>query len=114
LEKFVEHMGKSKDLYAELKEIVPKEDARFVLPNAAETRIIVSMNARSLYNFFERRLCTRAQWEIRALAEKMLEEVKKAAPLLFEGIGPICNRLGYCPEKETCGRHPLKKDALKS
>ncbi|MFH1696802.1 MAG: FAD-dependent thymidylate synthase [Candidatus Diapherotrites archaeon] len=113
-EKFLEHMKKSNELYAELvKEGIPKEDARFVLPNAAETRIIVTMNARSLMNFFERRLCTRAQWEIRVLAQEMLKEVQKVAPLLFRGTGPICERLGYCPEGKSCGRFPVKAEALK-
>ena len=113
LEKYESFMQQSHELYSELLKTAPKEDARFVLPNAAESRIIVTMNARSLYNFFERRLCTRAQWEIRALANKMLQEVKKVAPLLFESTDAICERLGYCPEKETCGRYPLKKDVVK-
>lgn len=111
--KFEEFMENSRNFYAELSENIPKEDARFVLPNAAETRIIITMNTRSLYNFFEHRLCTRAQWEIRTLAEAMLNEVKKVAPLLFDHIGPICDRLGYCPEQKTCGRKPLKKDVIK-
>ncbi|MFH1256274.1 MAG: FAD-dependent thymidylate synthase [Candidatus Diapherotrites archaeon] len=111
--KFEEFMEEASSLYDELAAAAPKEDARFILPNAAETKIIVTMNTRSLYNFFERRCCTRAQWEIRVLANKMLEEAKKAAPLLFEDAGAICERLGYCPEHETCGRYPLKHDALK-
>ncbi len=114
LEKFLKSMDDCKNLYSELVSLgIPKEDARFVLPNACETKIIVTMNTRSLYNFFDRRLCTRAQWEIRLLANAMLKECQKAAPLLFKNAGPICDRLGYCPEKESCGRHPLKKDALK-
>ena len=111
--KFEEFMKQSSELYDEMAAVAPKEDARFVLPNAAETKIIMTMNTRSLYNFFERRCCTRAQWEIRILANKMLDEAKKAAPLLFENAGAICERLGYCPEHETCGRYPLKEDALK-
>lgn len=111
--KFEEFMENSRNFYAELSENIPKEDARFVLPNAAETRIIITMNTRSLYNFFEHRLCTRAQWEIRTLANEMLAEVKNVAPLLFDHIGPICDRLGYCPEQKTCGRKPLKKDVIK-
>ena len=110
--KFEEFMDSASELYGEFAEKVPKEDARFLLPNAAESKIIVTMNARSLFNFFERRTCTRAQWEIRILASKMLEEVKKISPLLFADAGAICERLGYCPEHQTCGRYPLKEEVL--
>jgi thymidylate synthase (FAD) len=83
---------------------VPAEDARFVLPNAAATRIIVTMNARELRHFFRVRCCLRAQWEIRELAERMLGLARAAAPVLFEGCGPACVA-GACPEgKMTCGR----------
>jgi thymidylate synthase (FAD) len=79
------------------------EDARYVFPNAAHSKIIVTMNARSLMNFFEHRLCNRAQWEIRDLAMKMLKEVKKVSPLIFKHAGPPCIN-GPCPEgKLTCG-----------
>lgn len=82
------------------------EDARYVLPNACETKIVVTMNARSLLHFFEERLCQRAQWEIRRVAEMMLERVREVAPALFAGAGPKCVRLGYCPEgKLGCGRY---------
>jgi len=80
------------------------EDARFVLPNACTTKMIVTMNARSLYNFFAHRCCSRAQWEIRDLAEKMLRLVREVAPTLFEHSGPPCLR-GACPEgKMSCGK----------
>ena len=83
---------------------VPAEDARFVLPNAAATRLIVTMNARELRHFFAMRCCLRAQWEIRELAERMLGLARAAAPVLFEGCGPTCVA-GACPEgKLTCGR----------
>ena len=83
---------------------VEKEDARFVLPNAAETRMILTMNARELMHFFHLRCCTRAQWEIRALAWAMLGLARKAAPALFEDAGPSC-LAGPCPEgKMTCGK----------
>lgn len=82
---------------------VPEEDARYILPNACCTNIVVTMNARELRHFFGERLCTRAQWEIRGLAEKMLDEVKKVAPVLFEDVGPQCKQLGYCPEAKGCG-----------
>jgi len=86
-----------------------QEDARFVLPNAAETKIVISMNARELRHFFEVRCCNRAQWEIRALAWWMRDLVKDLAPNLFEGTGPGCVS-GKCPEdKMTCGK-PYPKD----
>lgn len=77
---------------------IPKEDARFILPNAARTNIIVTMNARELRHFFNLRCCVRAQWEIREVATEMLKQVKQAAPALFENAGPSCVKLGYCPE----------------
>lgn len=83
---------------------VPAEDARYVFPNAAETKIVVTMNARELRHFFNLRLCLRAQWEIRALAEAMLGEALKAAPLIFNGSGPSCIS-GPCPEGDmACGK----------
>ena len=92
---------KQADVSAEKKAI---EDARYVLPNACETKMIVTMNARSLMNFFNLRCCNRAQWEIREVAQMMLSEVKKAAPLLFANAGPSCVS-GICSEgKMTCGK----------
>lgn len=80
-----------------------KEDARFILPNAAPTQLIMTMNARELFHFFSLRCCNRAQWEIRALAYVMLAHVKNAAPALFEKTGPCC-AYGNCPEgKMSCG-----------
>ena len=89
---------------------VPAEDARFVLPNAAETKIVVTMNARELHHFFELRCCRRAQWEIQDMAREMLREVRKVAPLLFAKAGPGCLR-GSCPEgKMTCGQAAEVRD----
>lgn len=80
------------------------QDARFVLPNAAETKIIVTMNARELLHFFRQRCCLRAQWEIRQMAEEMLRLVKDVAPIIFDKAGPACVK-GPCPEgKYTCGK----------
>lgn len=80
------------------------EDARFVLPNACATKLICTMNARELMNFFTHRCCNRAQWEIRELATEMLRLVREAAPRLFQKAGPPCLR-GSCPEgKMSCGR----------
>jgi thymidylate synthase (FAD) len=84
------------------------EDARFVLPNAATTSITVTMNARELRHFFELRCCNRAQWEIREMASQMLEQVKKVAPVIFEGAGPLCDN---CPEPNfLCSRRIAKKN----
>lgn len=79
------------------------EDARFVLPNACTSKIIMTMNCRSLLQFFEERCCGKAQWEIRELANRMLVLCKDLAPRVFADAGPKCNRLGYCPEKKGCG-----------
>ena len=79
------------------------EDARFVLPNAAATRLVMTMNARELMHFFSLRCCNRAQWEIRELAHRMLELARPTAPFVFADAGAPCVR-GACPEgKMTCG-----------
>ena len=86
---------------------IPAEDARYVLPNAPCTNIMVTMNARSLLNFFELRCCLHAQWEIRLLANKMLQEVKKVAPLIFKNAGPSCKTKQICSEeKKNCPLYP--------
>ena len=77
------------------------EDARFVLPNACETKMVVTMNARSLMNFFNLRCCERAQWEIRAVADEMLRLVYPLAPHVFANAGPRCLS-GPCPEGKMC------------
>ena len=80
------------------------EDARYVFPNACETKMVFTINARSLYNFFHHRCCERAQWEIRELATEMLRLVREVAPILFNNVGPNCLN-GVCPEgKMTCGK----------
>ena len=80
------------------------EDARFVLPNACDTKMILTMNARSLLNFFHLRCCNRAQWEIRDVATQMLKLVKPIAPTIFAKAGPGCLS-GPCPEgRMTCGK----------
>lgn len=105
-ERFLSLMDEIKDVYNELCDMgIDKEDARYVLPNAAETKIVITMNARSLHNFFELRCCMRAQWEIRLLAEQMLKLVKDVAPILFAKAGPTCVSSRTCGEGDmTCGR----------
>ncbi|AEB74888.1 FAD-dependent thymidylate synthase [Clostridium botulinum] len=117
---FIEAMEKSQKAYDEIVDILKEkyidngmkklaaekkaiEDARYVFPNACETKVVLTMNARSLMNFFEHRCCNRAQWEIHALADEMLKEVRKVAPILFKNAGPLCVK-GNCPEGTmTCG-----------
>ncbi len=90
-----------------INENIAKEDARMVLPNAAATSMVVTMNARELLHFFSLRCCTRAQWEIRNLANEMVKLVKKIAPNLFAKAGAACKQLGYCPEGNfSCGKMP--------
>lgn len=99
--------------YQQLVRVVPKEDARYVLPNACETKLVATFNCRSLHNFFSLRCCQRAQWEIRELAEKMLAEVRKVAPRLFALAGPSCDVEGVCYEGDmSCGRAPVLQDLV--
>jgi thymidylate synthase (FAD) len=99
-------VGKCKETYDLFRKMgVDREDARFVLPIATQTKIAITMNARELRHFFAMRCCLRAQWEIRELANRILKICKATAPSLFENAGPSCVRLGYCPEAElTCGK----------
>ena len=106
---FKDLMQKVQQAYKHLKKRgLQNEDARFVLPNACSTQFIVTMNARSLKNFFTLRCCQRAQWEIRDVANKMLKAVKDVAPILFAKAGPNCLR-GPCMEGrmgENCPMNP--------
>jgi thymidylate synthase (FAD) len=114
-EAFMTEVGSA---YRDLKEILDahgrkeksKEDARFVLPQAAETKIVVTMNCRALLHFFHLRCCQRAQWEIRDMAEAMLEHCRRELPAIFATAGAKCESLGYCPENDrfACGRYPTR------
>ena len=77
---------------------IPAEDARFVLPNACETQLVMTLNARSLIHFLAERLCQTAQWEIRAMAKAMFEVAKKASPTLMQFAGPKCQHQMFCKE----------------
>ncbi len=104
--------GKSEKEALKLAEKKANEDARFVLPNSCDTKIIMTMNVRSLHNFFTLRCCRRAQWEIRELAIEMLKLVREAAPLLFAHAGPSCIR-GKCSEGAySCGKAAEVKKEL--
>jgi len=103
--RYVEEMGRMKELYDAMIEAgIPVEDARYILPNATETKLIVSMNARELLHFFRLRTCNRAQWEMRGMAKWMLQLVRPLAPTIFAMAGPGCVE-GECPEGDmTCGK----------
>lgn len=93
LDEYMEEMGMS------------AEDRRYFYPQGLKTNIVVTMNGRELLHFFRLRCCHRAQWEIRELADKMLDLVKDVAPIIFEKAGPSCVATGRCPEgKRSCGR----------
>ncbi|HHT15999.1 MAG TPA: FAD-dependent thymidylate synthase [Clostridiales bacterium] len=108
-DEFIRQMDTIHGWYKKWQELLVKgeegnEDARFVLPNACETKLVLTMNARELLHFFSLRCCNRAQWEIHALADRMLVLCKEHAPLLFAKAGPGCVN-GPCPEgNKTCGQ----------
>jgi thymidylate synthase (FAD) len=107
-ELFEQGMNLSWKIYNQMIELgVPREDARYILPNACCTNIVVTMNARELIHFFSLRMCNRAQWEIRELAVKMYEECMKVAPEIFEYAGPGCWNEG-CTESNPCGNPPQR------
>lgn len=85
------------------------EDARFILPGTVATHIVVTMNFRSLLHFFAERCCNRAQWEIRDIANQMLDICKSLYPCVFENAGPHCLRIKHCPEAKPCGKQPWKE-----
>ena len=89
---------------------IPREDARFVLPNAVESSLLMTLDGKALMHFIGLRTCNRAQWEIRKLADMMLEQLREVEPRIFNKAGPYCYQLGYCPEgRHTCGK---MKEAL--
>lgn len=91
------------------------EDSRMVLPNACQTSIIVTMNVRSLFNFFKLRCCNRAQWEIRELAIEMYKLCENVAPDIFRHAGPSCAVTGKCSEgKMTCGKAEEVRDRFEN
>lgn len=106
---FDQAISAATDAYKKLLDMgIPAEDARFLLPNAAETKIVVTMNARELLHFFNHRCCNRAQWEIREMAWKMVELVKPLAPRVFAKAGAPCIA-GPCPEGKMCCGNPYPR-----
>lgn len=102
-------MQKVTDLYdAMIKEGVPAEDARFLVPQGVKCRLMMTANARELRHFFSLRCCNRAQWEIRQLADEMLRKCKEVAPMIFADAGAGCVR-GACPEGAKSCRNPRRE-----
>ena len=107
--KFDEFMSKVSEFYLELTEAgIPAEDARAVLPNAASTSMVASLNLREMIHLANLRLCTRAQTEIRILVKRMCDELVKEEPWLKDYLVPKCERFGFCDEDKSCGRMPTK------
>jgi len=90
---------------------VPAEDARFVLPQATATNIVMTMNCRALLHFFEERSCNKAQWEIHRMAMEMMSCMVDELPEVFNFAGPKCRRLGFCPEEKGCGLQQKKGES---
>ena len=107
--KFENFMGEISKLYCEFTEAgIPAEDARAVLPNAASTSIVASLNLREMIHIANLRLCTRAQYEIRCMVKAMCDELVAQEPWLKAYLVPKCERLGFCDEDKSCGRKPTK------
>ena len=119
LEIYVNEMKNISEAYSKLMADcgIPAEDARFLMPNGQTTNIVVTMNCRTLKNFFAHRICNRAQWEIRELAQEMANICKEEMPTLFEDAKfgyAKCDQLGYCPESKhhTCKRKKRLEDLI--
>lgn len=107
-EKFEKFMGEISNIYTELTEAgIPAEDARFVLPNAAASSMVASLNLREMIHLANLRLCTRAQYEIRTLVKLMCDVLIEQEPWLKSYLVPKCERLGFCDEDKSCGRKPV-------
>lgn len=107
-------MGLDKDKARKKVEKQSIEDARYVFPNACETKIVFTMNVRTLLHFLSLRCCNRAQWEIRQMATEMLRQLKEISPILFKDAGPGCV-YGPCPEgKMTCGKAKEVREFFKN
>lgn len=106
-QKFIDFMAEIADKYNEFTEAgIPAEDARAVLPNAAASSIVASLNLRELIHLANLRLCTRAQYEIRTMVKLMCDELIKEEPWLKKYLVPKCERNGFCDEDKSCGRKP--------
>ena len=100
VQRYEKTMGEIFELYESMiSSGIPAEDARYILPSSVVTNIVVTMNARELLHFFSLRCCKKAQWEIRSLAWKMLRELLKVSPIIFDKAGPDCMK-GICPQDD--------------
>ncbi len=109
--KYREMVQAAHKLYCEMLDAgVPAEDARYVLPSAMETKLVMTMNARELIHASSLRLCLRAQWELVELFQRIKQEVEKVAPRLGAELKPKCFALGYCDERQSCGLFPTLKE----
>ncbi|MBI4300991.1 MAG: FAD-dependent thymidylate synthase [Chloroflexi bacterium] len=107
LVRYQQAVAAAHQLYSQMLDAgIPAEDARFILPNAAATSLVMTMNARELMHVCAQRLCLRAQWEIVQLFEKVKIEVQKVAPRIGAELKPKCYHMGYCDEQESCGLMP--------
>lgn len=108
-EKFEKFMGEISNIYTEFTEAgIPAEDARFVLPNAAASSMVASLNLREMIHLANLRLCTRAQYEIRTLVKLMCDVLIEQEPWLKQYLVPKCERLGFCDEDKSCGRKAIR------
>ena len=109
--KFEDFMGEISNKYQEFVEAgIPAEDARFVLPNAAASSLVASLNLRELIHLAQLRLCTRAQYEIRTMVKAMCDEIVKEEPWLKDYLVPKCEFFGFCDEHKSCGRKITKEE----
>ena len=111
LDAFISAVEKAEQTYLYLvnDRNIPAEDARYILPSAAATSIVTTMNLRELLHFFKERCCNRSQWEIRDISNQMLAICKDLFPSIFENTGAKCMSLRKCPEEDTCGEKPFLK-----
>lgn len=109
-DEYDEFMAKISDFYAKMiEEGIPAEDARFILPNAATSSLVTSLNLREMIHLANLRLCTKAQGEIRVVVKKMCELVIEKEPWLAEYLAPKCETKGYCDEMQSCGRYATRQ-----
>ena len=110
-EKFINFMGEISDKYQEFIDAgIPAEDARFVMPNAAASSLVASLNLRELIHLAQLRLCTRAQYEIRIMVKAMCDEIIAVESWLKDYLVPKCEFLGFCDEHKSCGRKITKTE----
>ena len=114
-EKFQAFMEYTSRFYNEMVSAgIKKEDARSILPNACETKLIATINAQELFHIFGLRCCNRTQFEFRQVANEMLCLVKEVSPKIFKNAGAHCDMYGYCPEGDMCcGKAPTLQEVLK-